>query len=277
VEGLVGSKSAFLLWSWALVPYQSAFDPVSLSMTASVGILPLALILLLPGLKKQRAGSGFLLLWLVLSFFAWHLTFRTFRYVMPVMALGYLWLGAALAQSLREPGVKERALKLAVCLALVVNGATFLGLTDYVNRSVAPALGTMSPERYITETYETYPAIDYLNRLEKPPGRVLFLGEMRGFYSSFPREVPSHNAPNRLFEMIKSGKAPSYITAELQSAGFTHILFNPDEWERMAYRNRSAPLWQLSAAQKEKVIAFLRDRTDLVFESNGVSVHRMSR
>jgi hypothetical protein len=45
----------------------------------------------------------------------------------------------------------------------------------------------------------------------------------------------------------------------------------------MAYRNRSAPLWQLSAAQKEKVIAFLRDRTDLVFESNGVSVYRISR
>jgi hypothetical protein len=218
-------------------------------MTASVGILPLALILLLPGLKKQRAGSGFLLLWLVLSFFAWHLTFRTFRYVMPVMALGYLWLGAALAQSLREPGVRERALKFAVCLALVVNGATFLGLTDYVNRSVAPALGTMSPERYI----------------------------MRGFYSSFPREVPSHNAPNRLFEMIKSGKAPSSMTAELQSAGFTHILFNPDEWERMAYRNRSAPLWQLTAAQKAKVIAFLQARTDLVFESNGVSVHRIPR
>ena len=277
VEGLVGSKSVNLLWSWALVPFQSAFDPMSLSMTASVGILPLALILLLPGLKKQRAGSGFLLLWLVLSFFAWHLTFRTFRYVMPVMALGYLWLGAALAQSLRGAGVKERALKFAVCLALVVNAGTFLGLTDYVNRSVAPALGTMSPERYIYETYETYPAIDYLNRLEPPPGRVLFLGEMRGFYSRFPREVPSHNAPNRLFEMIRSQMAPSSITVELQSAGFTHILFNPDEWERMAYRNRGSPLWQLGAAEKAKVISFIRDRTDLVFDSRGVSVHRISQ
>ncbi len=277
VEGLAGSKSIDLLWSWALVPYQSAFDPMSLSMTASVGILPLALALLLPGLKKQRAGSGFLLLWLVLSFFAWHLTFRTFRYVMPVMALGYLYLGAALAQSIMGSGVKERALKIAVCLALIVNGATFLGLTDYVNKSVAPALGTMSPERYIYETYETYPAIDYLNRLEHSPGRVLFLGEMRGFYSSFPREVPSHNAPNRLFEMIRNGKALSSITVELQNEGFTHILFNPDEWERMAYRNRSAPLWQLGAAEKAKMISFLRDRTDLVFNSNGVSVHRISQ
>jgi hypothetical protein len=276
VDGLVGSKPFYLLWSWILVPYQSAFDPMSLSMTASVGILPLALVLLLPGLKKQRAGSGFLLLWIVLSFAAWHLTFRTFRYVMPVVTLGYLWLGAALAQSLSGAGVKERVLKFAVCLALVINGGIFLGLTGYVNRSVAPALGTISPERYIYETYETYPAIDYLNRLEHPPGRVLFLGEMRGFYSNFPREVSSHNAPNRLFEMVRSGKVPAYITGELRSAGFTHILFNPAEWERMAYNNRSAPLWLLNDSEKAAVFSFLRDRTDLVFNSNGVSVHKLS-
>ncbi len=275
-SSLVGSKPLHLLWSWALVPFQSAFDPLSLSMTASVGVLPLALALLLPGLKKQRAGSGFLLLWVVLSFAAWHLTFRTFRYVMPVMSVGYLWLGAALAQSLRGSGGKERVLKFAVGLALVVNGGTFLGLTDYVNRSVVPALGTMSPERYIYETYEIYPAIDYLNRLEHPPGKVLFLGEMRGFYSSFPREVSSHNAPNRLFEMVKNGKAPSSIAGELQDAGFTHILFNPAEWERMAYGNRNAPLWQLSVPEKARVISFIRDRTDLLFSSNGVSVHGIS-
>lgn len=276
VDGLVGSRPLHLLWSWVLVPYQSVFDPVSLSMTATVGVLPIALAFLLPGLRKQRTGSGFLVLWIVLSFAAWHLTFRTFRYLMPVMAIGYLWLGAALVYFLREDGRKKRILKFAVCLALVINAGTFLGLTDHVNRSVAPALGTSSPERYIYENYEIFPAIDHLNRLEPPPGRVLFLGEMRGFYSAFPREVPSHNAPNRLFEMVKNGQAPSAISRGLREAGFTHILFNPAEWERMAYQNLNAPLWRLGAREKAAVGSYLRDRTDLLFNANGVSVHRIS-
>jgi len=275
VESLVGSRSLHLLWSWVLVPFQSAFDPLSLSMTASVGVLPLALTLLLPGLREKRARRGFLLLWTILAFLAWHLTFRTFRYVMPVMIVCCLWLGAALAQSLKGPSGKARVLKAAVCMALVVNGGTFLGLTDYVNRSVPPALGIRAPENYIRETYQPYPAIDYLNSLEQPPGRVLFVGEMRGFYSRFPREVPSHNAPNRLLELVKAQKDPILMKEELVDSGFTHILFNPEEWRRMAYENKNAPLWRLSDRNKAALLIFLRERTQLLFSSNGVSVYRI--
>ena len=277
VESLVGSRSLHLLWSWVLVPFQSAFDPLSLSMTASVGVLPLALTLLLPGLKEKRAGRGFLLLWTVLAFFAWHLTFRTFRYVMPVMILCYLWLGAALAQSLKGSGGKTKILKGAVCVALAVNGGIFLGLTDYVNRSVPPALGIRAPENYIRQTYQPYPAIDYLNNLEEPPGRVLFVGEMRGFYSRFPREVPSHNAPNRLLELVKAQKDPTLIKEELVDAGFTHILFNPEEFERMAYENRNAPLWRLRDRDKAALFNFFREQARLLFSSNGVGVYRIGR
>jgi hypothetical protein len=273
VEGLTGPRSLDLAWSWILVPFKAAFYPLSLSMTATVGVLPLALVLLLPGLKGRRAGSRFLLLWVVMAFFAWHLTFRTFRYLMPVVAVGYLWLGTALAAFLENSGVRERILKYAVCIALVVNGGTFLGLSDYVNKSVAPALGISSPLQYIRETYDTYPAIEYLNSLDPPPGRVLFVGEMRGFYSEFPREVASHNAPNRLLEMVKEGWGPDKIKDSLTAAGFTHILFNPVEWERMAYLNRNAPLWEVDDRGKRAVLAFLRDHTRLLFGSRGISVY----
>ena len=98
---------------------------------------------------------------------------------------------------------------------------------------------------------------------------------MRGFYSHFSREVPSHNAPNRLLEMVKRGEYPEQMVQELKNAGFTHILFNPAEWERMAYGNRNAPLWVLTALEKEALDSMLRGQTDRVFAVNGVSVHRI--
>jgi len=275
VDGLVGARPVHLLWSWMLVPYQAVFEPLNLSMTASVGVLPLALIPLLPSLRRKDIRSGFLLLWVIMSFFAWHLTFRTFRYSMPIVVVIYLWLGAAMAFSSEGSGRAQKALKLTVCLALLVNMGVFVGLSDYVNRSVGAALGTKSPGRYLTNTYEVFPAIDFLNQLSPSPGKVLFLGEMRGFYSLFPREVPSHDASNRLLRMIREGRSSGEIRNSLYQAGFTHILINPAEYERMAYVNRNAPLWQLDPLQKKILGAFLRDHTDQVFTQNGVNVVRI--
>jgi len=272
VDGLVGARPVHLLWSWMLVPYQAVFEPLSLSMTASVGVLPLALIPVLPSLRRRGSGNAFLLLWVVMSFAAWHLTFRTFRYSMPIMVVIYLWLGAAMAFSSKGSGRAQNALKLTVCLALLVNIGVFIGLSDYVNRSVGAALGTKSPGRYLTTTYEVFPAIDFLNQLSPLPGKVLFLGEMRGFYSLFPREVPSHNASNRLLSMIREGRSSGEIRDRLRQAGFTHVLLNPAEYERMVNVNRNAPLWQLDPLQKEVLGAFLKDHTDEIFTQNGISV-----
>ncbi len=275
VNTMVAPRSMELLWSWLLVPYQATFDPVSLSMTATIGILPIALLLVLPFVKDRPGGSLFLLLWAILSFGAWHMTFRTFRYVMPVMAVCCLWLGAVLARVTQGTGRREAAVKIAVSASLLVNAGVFIGLSDYVNHSVDAALGARSPERYLEQTYEIYPAINYLNRIDPPPGKVLFLGEMRGFYSRFPREVPSHNAPNRLLEMVKRGVLPRREALNLREAGFTHILFNPEELKRMAYRNRNAPLWVLTADEMTALHAFLLNQTELVFTANSVSVYEI--
>jgi hypothetical protein len=76
--------------------------------------------------------------------------------------------------------------------------------------------------------------------------------------------------------MIKRGSSPSSIAAQLHDAGFSYILFNPSEWERMAGVNRNAPLWRLNDHEKASFFSFLQDRTKTLFASNGVSVHLIS-
>lgn len=251
-------------------------DPLSYSMTATIGVQYLVLLPLLAVRKWRAPRNRFLLSWLILAFLAWYLNFRTARYAMPILLLVSLWPATALAGATGDKTVSTRFLNAAVVFALAVNAGVFLGVQGFVNRSVGAAFGMISSSRYLMETYEVYPAIDYLNGTDPSPGRVLFVGEMRGFYAEFPREVPSHNMPNRLLEMVK-GEVPNRIMVrKLADAGFTHLLVNTSEWSRMAYRNRNAPAWRLSESQMARFEEFLRTGTDTVFAGGPVTVYHLA-
>ncbi|UCG39400.1 MAG: hypothetical protein JSV00_04000 [bacterium] len=272
VTGLVGPRPVQLLWQWIVLPVRMVFDPLSYSMTATVGVHFLVLVPLLFLRSRRPAGSRLLLFWLLLSFAAWYLTFRTARYAMPVLSVFCLWLGAGLADALSRPSALSRALKYMVLSVLILNTGVFVGLQDTVNRSVGAALGLKSSQRYLMESYGVYPALEYLNGLQDKGIKVLFVGEMRGFYSAFPREVPSHNAPNRLLEMVKEGRSAPSMAQALRQAGFTHILYNPGELERVAYGNRMAPGWKLTPEQRESFSLFLANETRQVFRQGDAFV-----
>lgn len=275
VSALVGEKSVSLLWKWAVLPFKMVFDPLSYSMTATAGIQYLVFLPLLLVRRWRPERNMFLLSWFVLAFLAWYLNFSAARYAMPILMVGALWVGTALAGAVRDPEGFTRSLIICVTSVLVLNAGTFIGIQDRVNRNVGAALGMVSSSRYLLENYAPYPSIEYLNNLAPPSGRVLFTGEMRGFYSLFPREVPSHNRPNRLLEMVKEGLSPGDMVTQLKKAGFTHILFNPAEYDRMANRNKNAPLWRLSETQSRQLDEFLERYTDKVFTKNGIDVFRI--
>jgi len=242
-------------------------------MSATMGVIPLALIPLLPTLRRTGKGNRFLGIWAVLSFFAWYLTFRSFRYVFPVLSVLYLWYGCALHLTVERNKKLKKWLTAAVCSALIINVGVFVGLSDFVDASVGAALGTKSPEKYITASYNVYPAIDYLNKLDPLPGKVLFLGEMRGFYSQFPREVASHNVTNRLIEMAREGVLPGDIHMRLTSAGFTHILVNPSEWDRMVEWKQWK--WKIDSEAKLLLKDYLEMHTKTVFSGRGITVQEL--
>ena len=273
VSGLVGTRPVSLLWEWITFPYRAVFDIPHYNMSATMGVIPLALIPLLPTLRRTGKGNRFLGIWAVLSFFAWYLTFRSFRYVFPVISVLYLWYGCALHLTVERNKKLKKWLTAAVCSALIINVGVFVGLSDFVDASVGAALGTKSPEKYIEASYNVYPAIDYLNKLDPLPGKVLFLGEMRGFYSRFPREVASHNVNNRLIEMAREGVLPEDIHARLTSADFTHILVNLSEWDRMVELKQWK--WKIDSEAKLLLKDYLEMHTKTVFSGRGITVQEL--
>ncbi|TNF50695.1 hypothetical protein EP232_00335, partial [bacterium] len=262
------------LWSWILLPYQAVFRPAEIQLPMSVGILSLALIPLLPSLRGTRTVSRYMGMWMALSMAVWYVTFRAGRFALPMAAIMALWFGVALSRTVAASRLAGRALVWGVVLLLMANAGTFIGFgARYANIADA-AFGTMPLKNYLEKNYLPYPALRYLNTLDPPPDKVLFLGEMKGFYSRFQREVATFEVPNRLLVLIRRGDSPAEIADTLKNEGFSHILLHPREMARLAEKTA---LLRLSPQESEALAEFLEAGTVRVFEQNGVHIMEIAR
>ena len=260
------------IWAWLLVPYIAVFRSWELQFWMSPGLLPVALLPTLPSLKGSGTGSRFLGAWALFFLVAWYFSFRSGRFLIPLLAVGFLYMGTGLARAVSAGTGWSRTLKVFAVIMLLANVGTFLGFeAEYANRTGA-AFGMMDENEYLKENYDLYPAIDYLNNLDPQPGKVLFLGEMKGFYSRFPREVATFEVPHRLIEMVKGGETSEHMAQELARAGFTHILFNPSEMERLAVKS---PFLRIDEEEASRLSRFLSDRAQVVFDEKGIYVFRL--
>jgi len=257
------------LWAWAFVPYIAVFRFWELQFWMSPGLLPVALLPTLPSLRGSGTGSRFLGTWALLFFVAWYFSFRSGRFLIPLLAVAFLYMGAGFARAVYVSTGWSRTLKVFVVIMLLANVGTFLGFeAEYANRT-GTAFGMKNEREYLLENYSLYSAFDHLNNLEPQSGKVLFLGEMKGFYSMFPREVATFEVPNRLIEMVKSGQTTDEMARALKRAGFTHILFNPREMERLAVKS---PFLRVDEEEAARLTRFLADSAQIVFNEKGIYV-----
>jgi len=257
------------IWAWLLVPYIAVFRPWELQFWMSPGLLPVALLPTLPWLKGSGTRSRFLGTWTLLFLLAWYFSFRSGRFLVPLLAVGFLYMGAGFARSVSVGTGWSRTLKVFAVVMLLANVGTYLNFeAEYANRT-GTAFGMTNEREYLFENYPLYPAIHYLNNLDPGPGRVLFMGEMKGFYSEFPREVATFEVPHRLIEMVKDGWTVEEMARELTSAGFTHILYNTGEMKRLAVKS---PFLRIDDEEASRLSRFLSDRTEVVFDEKGIYV-----
>jgi hypothetical protein len=257
------------LWRWITVPFSAVFRTWDLQFHISPGLLPVVLLPTLLSLRGSRTGSRYLGFWVLLSLLAWYLSFRIGRFLLPVLAVGFLYLGAGFARAALTDSPWGRALRALTVLMLIAGIGSFIGFDAmYMNRTGA-AMGTVAPEEYLRDNHPPYAAIDYLNRLDPLPEKVLFLGEMKGFYSRFPREVATFDKPNRLIEMVKQDLTAKEMQRVLRENRFSHILLNPFEMKRLAGKSS---FLHLNSREESVLAEFLSSRAKLVFEAKGVYV-----
>lgn len=260
------------LFNWLLIPFDLVFRPAKYQLPLSVGMVPLILLPTLFTLRRKRPAGRFIGAWMILSLITWYLTFRTARFALPMLVIIFLWFGVSFTRTVNRPGRSGPLLKGVVLLFLLSNVGTFLGFQSWFAGNVAAAFHMVPHERYLEEKYAPYEAIKYLNMLDPPPERVLFVGEMRGFYSQFPREVATFDMPNRLIELIRTGKTNQEIANRLSGAGFSHILFNPAEMKRLGAKS---PYLRLTTGEEKKLKAFFVSNTRTLMKSGDIFVMKI--
>jgi len=260
------------IWQWTLVPYQAVFRFWELQLPMSIGLVPLVLLPTLVWLARDRFRTQrvdpLLFFWMIVSLTVWYLTFRAGRFALPMAVMLFVWFAAAFRGTVSESFRAGSALTVIVVFLLMINLASFLGFVTSYADMVTGAFGRITARNYLASTYAPFGALDYLNHLE-PDGKVLFLGEMKGFYSNFQREVPTFDVPHRLVELVRKGNGSDRIADTLREKGFSHILFNPQEYARLSVKS---PLLRLDKGQQKLMDTFLADSTRAVYSGGGLKV-----
>jgi hypothetical protein len=263
------SLSLSYLWEWVTIPYIALFHPWELQLAMSPGILPVILLPTLWSLRGSRTSNRYIGLWALIFFVIWYFSFRSGRFLLPLIALGCLYLGCGFYRATGSGRGWGLVMRGVVSVMLLLNVGTLLAFEERYASRTGAAFGVYKDEQYLQIHYPLYPAISFLNHLEPAPGKVLFLGEMKGFYSDFDREVATFEVPNRLIEMIRRGETGVAMARDLSGAGFTHILFNSMEIKRLAVKS---PFLRLDDREAELLSGFLSNNTRMLFEENEVYV-----
>ncbi len=260
------------LWRWVLIPYDAVFRPWEIQFPMSMGALPVVLLPTLFTLRGKKLVSPFLLTWLFGSLTIWYATFRAGRFALPMIVLVLIWLSAGFRFAVRKVPGKGGLLTGTVVFLIFVNLGHVLGFVAAYADVLTGAFGKVTSEEYLRHTYAPYGAITYLNQVDPPPKKVLFLGEMKGFYSDFDREVATFEVPNRLMKMVRGGETPDEIAESLLAQGFSHILYNPVEMERLAAKTSQL---RLDPEESDILDNFFRVRTEKVFMHSDISVWKL--
>jgi hypothetical protein len=238
----------------------------------SMGVLPVVLLPTLFMLRGKKLVSPFLLTWLFGSLAIWYATFRAGRFALPMIVLVLIWLSAGFRFAVRKVPGKGGLLTGTVVFLVFVNFGHVLGFVAAYADVLTGAFGKVTSEEYLRHTYAPYGAITYLNQVDPQPKKVLFLGEMKGFYSDFDREVATFEVPNRLMKMVRRGETPDEIAETLLTQGFSHILYNPVEMERLAAKTSQL---RLDPEESDILENFFRVRTEKVFMHSDISVWKL--
>ncbi len=231
-------------------------------------LLPLLLAALL-GLR----GRGRMRAWPLLAVAAggllvWAVTGDLPRFLAPAGAV----LAAAAAAAARRSGPARLASGLALATVVALGAAT--GVAQ-VARLGGPRLAAApAAQVWSTLTPNSPLAAFRAGRRLPPEARLLLVGEPRGYLAPRPFTAPSQHDPSPLLPLLESDRPPGEIAAAVRSWGFTHLLVNRGELDRLRHGYPVAP-WR-SDAGRRRWLELLAALAPPVLDIGGVAVYDLA-
>ena len=239
--------------------YLAAPWTAAMKITGAAGISGILFLLgfpLLFGLKKMERTIQYLLIASGISFLVWILFLpRVLRYVFPVfplfsIVLAYTLWHLSTSHSIRKILLSGLSIILLYHLGLFFRECSIQSLTYLFPHP-------SKKEFLIDHGVNSYPALEYINTETPLDSKILFIGEMRGFYCEREYELQVVRGDEDIFlqQLILQTTTVEEVLQELQHQRFSHLLVNMTEMQRIArsFLNRDS-FFSLQDPKKQQIL-----------------------
>ncbi len=222
---------------------------------------PLALIflpLLLLGPVREKRWLAWALLLLVCA--PWLTASMRFVHVAFVVLAAFAAIACEAAAS--------RLLRAVFFLVVFLNFSLGFAMLEKFYQGHAAWGGTLAPDEYRERFFPAFPAFAYLNRRAPGNAKILLVGEARNYYLRVPYQLSSALDHGIAGKYLSGSRSAREFLAALRRDGFTHLLVNSSELERLRRRYRI-----LGEEEEARLRSFLGELTPL-FQRGALAVYR---
>jgi hypothetical protein len=224
-------------------------------------LLPLLLLMLQRPLSER---TRWCLLLSAIAFVGWDLTVHVTRYALPFLAV----LAVPAATALVNERARWRRVVLYAFVGFGLAHNLLLGwlATDW--GSLRDQLrGASTREDYLAKYVSYFSAVDHANKHLSRDGRIIFVGEARGYYCEIPHVTSGPASTTLLYQLAeKAGDQP--LGPFLLEHGFTDLLISRSEMKRLRV---TPPSQQVG----KTVVGLLTSGVEVLFDNGNVSLLRV--
>lgn len=196
---------------------------------------------------RSRPGEALVAVWMVFFLVFWFFTYQSNRFLLPFLALAIPASLAALGPILYGGPLRSRLCALGIALPLLygaVKTAFWLTLdegqiqSDPISRQwrvsavrwPAYSLGFLDRDAYLTARVPYYGAARFCNATLSAGEKLLLVGEHRKMHFHCRVEGNDWFDSPRILPFLRNAPDADAVLDALLAAGFTHLLWNLDEW-----------------------------------------------
>jgi hypothetical protein len=226
------------------------------------GLVGPLFLIFLPFLLLAPVSDKRWLLWALLVLAAAPFLTASLRFVFAVFVVLAVFAVRA------YESIGGRLARASFALVLALNFVMGFAMLEKFYQAHTAWGGAYSPEEYRGHFFPAYPAFAYLNGRAPAGAKVLLVGESRSYYLKRPYQLSSAIDHGIVNQYLAGSRDAREFSAAVQRDGFTYLLVNFSELERLQERYAI-----MSTAEKDRLLSFLRELPS-VFRQGAVAVYR---
>jgi hypothetical protein len=222
-----------------LIPFRLTTDARSFGggydVTGDLGwalpmiLFPLGLLL------GPRGGGKARFLWAYAAVHAvlWACARPVLRFLFPLFPLVCLAAGGGFGAALEGAPLLVRKLSAGLAAAFLLSNAVLFYWVERVRDPFLAAAGWWSREEYLSRKVTGYDAFAWARANLPEDARLLLVGDPRGYYCPRAYLAPMALLPSPLKDWADGVPDGAALRRKLLQSGFTHLLYNKREAERL--------------------------------------------